>query len=108
MNYNSINRYFIRFGEIPENCVSYSWNTEGEQTGVETGVSVYDASYIDGKWHIVIPQPISEKGLNTLYGFLLYQKRNVFVVTGDVVGYGSDNEPVIENPVIIEEITDIF
>jgi hypothetical protein len=58
--------------------------------------------------HIVIPHPISERGLNTLYSFLLYQKRDVFIVTGDVVGYGSDKEPVIENLMILKEITNAF
>ena len=108
MNRYSDKRYFIRFGELPEDGISHSWNIEGEQTGTEDGLSVYDATNVNGKWQIVLPNPVSARGLNTLCALLIYQKRKVFILTGDVVGHGSDNEPLIKNATIVEDISDSF
>ena len=61
MNRYSDKRYFIRFGELPED-----------------GLSVYDATNVNGMWQIVLPNPVSARGLNTLCALLIYQKRKVF------------------------------
>lgn len=100
--------YYIRFGGIPKDEKSFSWNEDNTVKGEEPGVSVYDALYLDDGWHLVLPLPITEKMLNTLYSLLNYQKRHVFLVTGDFVGRGSDGEPCIKNVEIEEIITDKF
>jgi hypothetical protein len=106
-------RYYIRFGGIPRDEQSVAWTAENEIKGKEPGVSVYDALYLDEpdggwNWHLVMPQPITEKMLNTLYGLINYQKRQVYIVEGEFVGRGSDNEPCIRNVVIVENVTDKF
>lgn len=105
--------YYIRFGGIPNDEHSVAWTTDNEIEGIEPGVSVYDALYLDEpdgeqNWHLVMPQPITEKMLNTLYSLINYQKRQVYVVEGEFVGRGSDNEPCIRNVVIVENVTDKF
>ena len=99
---------YIRFGGIPEGEKSFAWNIEGEVIREEPGVSVYHAVRIDGQWHIVFPMPITTMSLNTILAFLQYKKCRVFLVTGDEVGKGSDNEPCIRNVKIVEELTDKF
>ena len=43
--------------------------------------------------------------LYTIQGFILYDKRRVYLVSGTNVGTGTDNEPVIRNVKIEREIT---
>lgn len=106
-------RYYIRFGGIPKDEQSFAWTAENEISGKEPGVSVYDALYLkDGdrgwKWHLVMPSPITEKMMNTLYTLINYQKRQVYLVEGELVGHGSDNEPCIRDVQIVENITEQF
>ena len=106
-------RYYIRFGGIPRDEQSVAWTSENKIKGTEPGVSVYDALYLDESdggwnWHLAMPQPITEKMLNTLYALINYQKRQVYVVEGEFVGRGSDNEPCIRNVQIVENITEQF
>lgn len=100
--------YYIRFGGIPANEQSFAWTVENEIKCKEPGVSVYDAVCLNDEWHLVIPIPITEKMLNTLYGLLNYQNRQVYLVEGNYVGRGSDNEPCIRNVKIVENITSQF
>ena len=100
---------YIRFGGIPKDETSFAWNIEGNIKGAEPGVSVYDAVLLgDGKYHIVLPLPITEQMLNTFYSLINYQKRQVYLVEGTEVGRGSDNEPCLKNIKIVENITDDF
>jgi NAD-dependent DNA ligase len=43
--------------------------------------------------------------LFTIQGFILYNKRKVYLLTGTEVGKGTDGEPIIRNIRIIKEIT---
>lgn len=100
---------YIRFGGIPKEETSFAWDTDGNIKGAEPGVSVYDAVLLgDGKYHIVLPLPITEQMLNTFYSLISYQKRQVYLVEGTEVGKGSDNEPCLKNIKIDENITDDF
>lgn len=105
-------KYFIRFGDIPENEKSGIYRTGREKIGEEIGVSVYDAIKIDNQWRIIIPTPLTEKGCNDLFNFYYctygpFESRNIYVVTGDIVGKGTINEPLIKNITIIEQIDKI-
>lgn len=100
--------FYIRFGEIPEDERS-SIHYRGMYCGKEEGVSVYDCTFIRGEYHIIVPCPVSEGGLNTLTGFLFYNKdKPVYLVEGEQVGTGHDGEPLIRGIKIIADITDKF
>lgn len=91
---------FIRFGEIPQNERSSIHAGDSGKVGEEIGVSVYDAVKIDGEWRIVMPSKMSYSTCVTLSGFL---EKEFKLVTGDIVGHGSDGEPLIVNVKPYEE-----
>lgn len=88
---------YIRFGDIPENERSKVWNDD-EIIGELEGVSVYPA-IIDGEGNISIglTLPVTRTTLDTLNVLLAYDNRKCYLVDGDYVGRGTDNEPLIKN-----------
>lgn len=95
---------FYRFGEIPENEISNIYRGD-VCVGQENGVSVYEAHKdLKGNFTPAIPAPLSEHTVDTLYGFLMYFNGPKYLVTGDLVGYGSDNEPLIKNVTTLRKI----
>ena len=107
---NKMEKY-IRIGEIPENGKSGIYDrAQGAYTKSEEGVSVYDAAFIRGKWHIVMPNPCTETTVDTIHGKLLHQCNKIFdhaevyLVDGELIGFGSDGEPLLKNANIIEKL----
>ena len=95
---------YIRFGDIPEGEKSSSWRGDTE-TGKEAGVSVYNLAIgADGKLGIVLSLPVTKSSLHTLQHLLEYDSRPVYIVSGECVGHGSDNEPLIENVEILRTL----
>lgn len=79
---------FIRFGDIPKNEKSFNYR-DGFH---ENGVSVYNALfYPDGKYEILPENDIQ------VFGSISYSGRPAYRVWGDVVGTGSDGEPLLRN-----------
>lgn len=100
--------FYIRFGEIPKDEQS-SIYYRGMYCGKEIGVSVYDCTFIRGEHHIIVPCPVTMGGLDTITGFLFYNKnRPIYLVEGEWVGTGHDGEPLIRDVKIIADITDRF
>ena len=104
---------YIRFGEIPQNERSGIYRGD-IKIGEELGVSVYDTIYFEGKWRIVLPENLSSKMANSLYSILNSALQDewkvetpceVFLVIGDEIEKGSDNEPLIRNVRILEKIS---
>ena len=95
---------YIRFKPIPPSGKS-SIYFHGNKIGEEIGVSVFDAVNIDGTYHIVIPMPIT---LDDIYSLINYSNEGIFLVEGEQIGTGSDNEPLIKDVVVLSEITDMF
>lgn len=103
-------RYFIRFGDIPENEESGIYRS-GERIGTEVGVSVYDAVEVNGDWRILLPAQLKVEIGFDLYSFISrannapgYELLPMYLVAGDVVGYGSTNEPLLKNIKIIKQL----
>lgn len=95
---------YIRFGDIPEGERSSSWRGDTE-TGKEAGVSVYNLAIgADGKLGIVLSLPVTKSSLHTLQHLLEYDSRPVYIVSGECVGHGSDNEPLIEKVEILQTL----
>lgn len=109
-------RNYIRIGEIPSDEKSRIHRGDAI-IGEEDGVSVYDCIKLNNKYHIVMPLPLKE-GQGMTYECLIQEitqcryeienPRKVYLVTGDEVGKGRDNEPVIRNVRIIKDITDYY
>lgn len=112
---------YLRFGEIPKNEKSINWwkvslDEQSDFTWalenygyedalkqiknidkvLEAGVSVFELNE-NG-------QPVlKNKKLENLYTSYLKECRKSYIVSGEVVGYGADDEPLIANVEIIEQ-----
>lgn len=99
---------FFRFGEWAKDEQSYIYANHSETViGREKGVSVFEAHKDrNGNYLPVPPSPLNESGWND-YTMWLYYRWNdepKFIVTGDVVGIGTDNEPLLRNIKIISKV----
>lgn len=107
---------YIRIGEIPENEQSGIYRGEVE-IGKERGVSVYECVFRDNRHYIVMP-PYFKEGIGITYEGLMQEvgnfryptetTRKVYLVKGDLVGHGSDGEPLLCNIKILKDITKEF
>lgn len=105
---------YIRFGEIPADERSNRGNGVAgdgyEVIGKEKGVSVWNCMVIDGEYCLVAPHPTkytygdfcAGAFPDNCYGCCKSDK--IYVVTGDEVGKGADNEPLLRNVRIIDEL----
>lgn len=107
---------YIRIGEIPKNEISNIYDNY-VKVGEEIGVSAYEAIKINNSWHIIFPPDFRlgqgdtyEKLLRNVVGYddVLGKPRKVYLISGDVVGKGSDGEPLLKNVRIKEDITNQF
>lgn len=96
-------RFYLRFGEIPENEISGIYTGE-EKVGEEKGVSVYPMAMNMGDVYLGFPFPVTEKAINTLSQLTMYSMRRCYIVKGDYIGRGSDREPLIKNVKVVGEL----
>lgn len=96
----TLKRVFIRFGDIPKNEQSISWEGNRPLNTLE-GVSVFEAWYDNKTDLYVIDQTGTELQLTDPYTM---KNRPVYLVTGDEVGEGPDYEPLLKNIKIIKKI----
>lgn len=105
-------KHYIRFGEIPKNEQSTIFNGE-YKVGYEAGVSVFDAVLVNGEWRILLPYNLKPEVGVDLHNLInakfqtQYEVANpikIYLVTGDEVGIGSVNEPVLKNVKILREL----
>lgn len=105
------NKIYIRIGEIPVD--ERSKIHLGDKNEYENGVSVWNAVKLEDGYHLVAPLHgntytytdfISHAFPEEWYGKLLPDSLKIYVVTGDEIGKGSDNEPLLKNVKIIEEL----
>lgn len=96
--------YYVRFGDIPEDEESTVWFND-EMVRKEKGVSVYHAIVDEcGNVSVALTFPVTKTTLYTFQYLIEYDKRPCYLVTGDCVGRGEDNEPLLKNVKIIREI----
>jgi len=89
-------KVYIRFGKIPSSKKSLNHLTET----LERGVSVYEAVDEDGKYKVILPSPTTSSCVG-LSGCL---ERQVYLVEGNLIGEGSDREPLLENCKVVKKI----
>lgn len=46
--------------------------------------------------------------LDDIYGLLNYSNEGIYLVEGEQIGTGTDNEPLIKDVVVLSEITNMF
>lgn len=92
-----LHRTYIRFGALPKD--GYSRNHASDES--KSGVSAFECMWdpCKGTWHIAGSAVVGA----ALLGNML--DHHVYLLYGDRVGTGSDGEPVLENPQVIEELS---
>ena len=94
---------YLRFGQIPENEHSGIYKGDQGKIGEEIGVSCYRGIVIDNKVYIIMPHVAS-----TTYYWLIDEynrgKIPLYIIEGEEVGIGSDDEPLLRNVKIVQEI----
>lgn len=100
---------WIRIGTPPYSGLSGIYKGE-ERIGFEKGLSVYYATYFDGEWHIVLPTPVTESTLSTLYQLRLrvLNGTDVYLMKGKQIGIGTDNEPLIADYEVVRRIENVM
>ena len=102
---------YIRFGDWHWSETSRNYY-EGTDRTTEEGVSVFRADALPGGlydvWIARERNPVSEGDLaETFYTFRSIHKREggpVYVLRGELVGWGWDGEPLIQDISIVKEI----
>lgn len=99
---------YIRFGEIPKNGKSKIY--AGDQVvGEEPGLSVWTAVECNDMYWPLLPEAANENGIADYFDLLLNSDKKVYLVTGDELRYeGQDREPLLQNVVVIKEITHYY
>ena len=107
---------YIRFGIPPKNGKSKIYRGD-LIIGEEKGVSVYNCHKLNNKYYVCFPLPM-KLGQGDTYESIINEviqtrykvphPRHVFLVTGDEIGKGNDNEPIIINTKILQDITKQF
>lgn len=96
---------YLRFGEIPANGKSGIYKGDLGKIGEEIGVSCYRGVIIDDAVYIIMPHIQS-----TTYYWLLDEynrgKINLYVIEGEEIGIGTDGEPLLKDPTILQKIID--
>jgi len=94
--------YFVRFGKWPENERSRNWLVRGEEV-YEKGVSAYNAIFSPhtGRWML---ETVDHAATAGTMQELLYGDRPIYLVQGDIVGEGTDGEPVLRNVRLVKEL----
>ena len=97
------NNMYLRFGQIPENEHSGIYKGDRGKIGEEIGVSCYRGIVIGNKVYIIMPHVAS-----TTYYWLIDEynrgKIPLYIIEGEEVGIGSDDEPLLRNVKIVQEI----
>ena len=98
---------YIRFGRVPANERS-SIHRRGELVGYEKGVSVWNCYYdVKLKQYVgVMPDNKTEDTEDDFNHYFQMCNRDKipYLVTGDEVGTGSDNEPLLVNVLVLRQL----
>lgn len=85
--------FYVRFFRLPKGGRSKNHN-DGHR---EAGVSVYGPCWYDAAANQI-------RGLSVQASVLIAAESPAWIVTGDLVGYGSDDEPLIRNVTVLNPI----
>lgn len=91
-----MNEYFIRFGKPPKRGFSGIYKRD-KLIGYEKGISCYDACLKEDGWHVVLQNKLTSQSFDTFISLIRYSKRKIYLIKGNRIGIGNDNEPIIDN-----------
>lgn len=111
--YNIFVKYYVRFGLWPDNersGIGEAYRRIHGGPAYEEGVSVYEASWDDRKRRWLLWANDETFSFAPTLDAVLSEKRDIFLVTGDEVGVGTDGEPLLRNLKLIKKLSarDIF
>jgi hypothetical protein len=89
--------HYVRFGALPTNGRSRNHR----DNMLEAGVSVYDAYQLDGTIYVDL------SGADAISAAFIMQRADHYIVTGTLVGQGSDGEPVLTNATAVRTDTPV-
>lgn len=102
---------YVRFGRKSEPVPRSGKSFNSLEQREEAGVSVYEALCREGDQYQIILPPISSTTvatlgmcLNVAQGLWGLENNPLYEVTGDLVGVGSDGEPLLKNCRVVKPI----
>lgn len=105
-------RYYIRFGDIPQcgrSGIYTSLTDPPSKIGYEKGVSVWRAVREGDRWTPVYPHKPTSTTRGDFEAHFMSENRGqrekILLVTGTVVGYGSDGEPLLRSVSILRTLS---
>lgn len=101
-------RLYIRFGEIPDDGISHV-HLGDYDTRPEGGLSVWRAVEANGRYYPVLHEDANEAAIQDYFDYILCGSGPVYLLTGHEMSIeGADREPLLQDWVVIEEITYLF
>ena len=104
-------KYYLRFGEIPKCGRSGIWSSLTDPwslIGREDGVSCWRAVLMDGLWSPVYPPRPTATTFSSFETFFSERYRDlgrrILLITGELVGYGSDGECLLSGARVVREL----
>ena len=101
-------KLYIRFGEIPDGGMSKVHLGEYEARS-EGGLSVWKAVEVNGRYYPMLPKHPNLDSITDYFDQLLYSDKPVYLITGtEIAMEGADREPLLQDWIVIKEITHYY
>ena len=97
--WKSANDVYVRYGRPPLSGRSKNY-IDGTE---EDGVSVFKGKYLPESEEVMV-MPDSNQELGSYLTFKASASKDIYVVEGDLIGIGSDGEPLLANTKIVKKI----
>lgn len=99
-----MNKRYLRVGKIPPDGKSKIFYNGEYIVGQEAGLSTYEMIEIDGRYRLILPQKFSSFLLTDIQWNFSDLNKELYILSGDIVGYGSDGEPLLSDIKIFQEM----
>lgn len=99
---------YLRVGDWHPSETSRIYSNGGDVLlGTENGVSVYPVIYKNNKFTFLVDNESLSADLHMLFMSIDgdWNNKPAYILDGDVIGYGMDNEPLLKNITIIKDVT---
>jgi len=99
-------KFFVMFGDVPENEISTFYDSDIGGVAEEHGVSCYDFVKVGLYYHLLLPSlnPNFALKLHRIFDLLEFDEITAYLIEATQVGTGSFGEPVVKNVKMIREL----